>query len=381
MKTAGIIAEYNPFHKGHLYHIEETKKRLGVTHTLAVMSGNFVMRGEPSIYNKLIRAEAAVRGGIDLVIELPLCFALSSAEHFAYGGVNAMELLGGVDFLSFGSETGDIEKLKAEAEAVESESVQNKISEGMKAGMPVFAAISEALGEDNSHSSPNDILAVNYLKALRKLKSGIVPFTLKRAGAGYLSENTEEEFASAMGIRKKIRDGDDFSPYVPEEVAGFLKDEEPVLEEYFNQAVTYAMRKVSREELMGIRDVSEGLENAFKESASEFYGAEAIAHGVKSKRYAYSRIKRIIYNAFLGIEKDEIEKPLTYLRVLAFNDKGRELIKRFNETSAVPLITNPTRKDFGIHKGLALEVRASEIYSLGERKKASRGDLRSIYIH
>ena len=138
---------------------------------------------------------------------------------------------------------------------------------------------------------------------------------------------------------------------------------------------------MKKEELLNIRDVSEGLENAFSEAAFDCFGAEEIAHRVKSKRYAYSRLKRIIYNGLLGISKDEIIKEITYLRVLAFNDRGRELLRKFSETAAITLLTNPCEKDFLNHPGLALEVRASHIYALGKNEKTSGGDLRSIYIH
>lgn len=362
MKVAGIVAEYNPFHNGHKYHIEQTKKELSATHTVAVMSGDFVMRGEPALKDKLARAEAAVKSGVDLVIELPVCYALASAEYFSYGAVYILNALGCVDFLSFGSEEGSLDSLKEIADILSSEGIGENIKEEMKKGIPVFSAISNLLPEYKEIlSEPNNILAINYLKALKKIESDIIPHTVKREGDGYNSESVTSSFASAKAIRNMLSLGTDITEHLPEESAPLFTS--CVFEHDFDKLVTYALRMADEAFLKKIPDVSEGLECLIKKSAFSGNTIKDIADGIKSKRYAYTRIKRIIYNSLIGITEESRKRNPEYIRVLAFNEKGREILSAARKKAILPVITNVTKKDFLLYPGIAEDYRASAVYS------------------
>ena len=362
MKIAGIVAEYNPFHNGHKYHIEQTKRICGASHTVAVMSGDFVMRGEPALKDKLSRAEAAVKSGVDLIIELPVCYSLASAEFFAYGAVYILNALGCIDYLSFGSEEGSTEEIERISEALSCEDISEKIKEKMKSGIPVFSAISKILPEyENILSKPNNILGINYLKALKKLNSNITPVTVKREGDGYNTETPKGEFASAKAIRNLLSEAKDVSEYLPEESAKKLTG--CVFEKNFDKIVTYALRMADEEYLKTIPDVTEGLESLIKKAAFSKNTVEDIAEEIKSKRYAYTRIKRIIYNAVLGITEEKREKNPEYIRVLALNERGREILAKARKTATLPIITNISKKDFLNFTGLYDDYRAAAVYS------------------
>lgn len=363
MKVSGIIAEYNPFHKGHEYHIKETKKLTGATHTVAVMSGDFVMRGEPAMANKKTRAAAAIAGGVDLVLELPLSHALSSAEFFAYGGVYILDAIGCVDMLSFGSEEGELSELAKIAELMEYPEIKEKIKEEMKSGISVFKAISNILpGFENITDKPNNILGINYLKALNKIKSRIEPVTIERKGS-YNSDIPEGGFASAKAIRNMLSRNEAVSEWIPLNPLEYLKDEF-VSEKNFDKIMTYALRMADKENLKKYADVSEGLENLIKKAAMENDTVSDIAMAIKSKRYAYTRIKRIMYNILLDIPKNAREENPAFVKVLAFNEKGREILSKMRKTSALPVITNPTKKDFYEFEELRREQLAGSIYEL-----------------
>ncbi len=362
MKVAGIIAEYNPFHNGHKFHIEETKKQLSATHTVAVMSGNFVMRGEPALKDKKTRAEAAVSGGCDLVIELPVCYSLSSAEYFSYGGVYLLNALGVVDYLSFGSESGELKELYNVAEKLRNPGTVELLKAEMKSGIPVFKALSNLFPEySDITDKPNNILGINYIKAIMKLESNIKPFTLKRKGADYNSDEVFGEIASATAIRNRVYENKDISLFLPRESAEIIGNDF-IKEENFDSLVTYALRMANKEKLKKYADVGEGLENLISKAAFENYGIKNIADGIKSKRYAYTRIKRIIYNILLDIPKEAREKNPEYIKVLAFNEKGREILRKAKDNASLPIITNLTKKDFCNFEGVRREYLAEAVY-------------------
>ncbi len=380
MKIAGIIAEYNPFHNGHLYHIEQTKKNLKADYTVVVMSGNFVMRGEPALFNKFLRAKSAVTGGADLVIELPVPYALSSAEYFAEGGVRILESLKGIDYLSFGSETGNIEALTAIADKLLCEKTKKAIRENSKAGIPVFSAMAKEFGEEENEilKTPNNILAVNYIKALKKINSSITPYSVKRKMADYNDISANGNFISATGMREYLKAGKDISPYIPEASYSLIKDYEPVFEEEFDKILAYALRIKTSEDFLKYADVSEGLENLLIKSVREVFTVKETAEYLKSKRYAYTRIKRILFNILLDIPKGEREKKPEYARVLGFNEKGKELMSYLNKKSEIPLITNPVREHYEKYHGLSYDLKAADIYSIICGKKG--GNLNKILL-
>ena len=372
MKVAGIVSEYNPFHNGHLYQIEETKKNTGCDCTVAVMSGNFVMRGETALYNKFIRAKSAVLGGVDLVLELSVPYALSSSEYFAYGGVSVLDSLNVIDFISFGSEEGDISSLEKIADCLLKSDAVEKIKKNQKKGISVFSAISEEFSDYDKKilEKPNNILAINYIKALKRLNSGIIPYTVKRKNVGYNDSNAKESFASATGIREMLKNKEDIKGFIPESSYDLIKKEKPVFEEAINDIITYSLRIKKPEDLLKYADVNEGLENLIIKTALNEYGIKDIAMGIKSKRYTYTRIKRILYNILLDIDKCEREIKPQFARVLAFNEKGKELLSRIKKKSDIPVFTNITKDMYEKYEILNTDLKASHIYHLltGEKK-------------
>ena len=371
MKIAGIIAEYNPFHNGHLYQLEQTKKELNADYIVAVMSGNFVMRGEPALFNKFLRAKGAVLNGVDLVIELPVPYALSSAEYFAEGGVRILNSLKGIDYLSFGSESGDIDALLSLSKKLEDEKIKEMVKESSKEGIPVFSAMAKALSDEENEilKMPNNILGINYIKALNKLESKITPFAVKRKNTDYNDIAPKDNFISATGMRELLKEGGDISPYMPDNNYELIKNEPPVFEEEFDKALAYILRLKKPEDLLKYADVSEGLENLIVKAVKEVFTVKEIAELVKSKRYAYTRIKRILYNILLDISGEERKKAPEYARVLAFGKNGGDVISYLNKKSDIPLITNPTKAHYEKYQGLSLDLKAFDIYSIICRNK------------
>ncbi len=371
MKVAGIISEYNPFHNGHLYHIEETKKNTGCDCTVAVMSGNFVMRGETALYNKFIRAKSAVLGGVDLVLELSVPYALSSSEYFSFAGVSVLDSLNVLDCISFGSEEGDISSLARIADCLLEPTTIEKIKENQKQGVPVFSAISKEFSDKDKNvlEKPNNILAINYIKALKRLNSKIAPYTVKRKNVGYNESKIKENFASATGIREMLKNGEDIKELIPELSYNLIKEEKPVFEESIDDIITYLLRIKNPEDLLKYADVNEGIENLIIKTALREFGIKDIAMGVKSKRYTYTRIKRILYNILLDIDKSEREIKPQFARVLAFNEKGKDLLSQIKKKSDIPVFTNPTKDMYKKYEILNTDLKASYIYHILSKEK------------
>lgn len=371
MKVAGIVSEYNPFHNGHLYQIEETKKNTGCDCTVAVMSGNFVMRGETALYNKFIRAKSAVLGGVDLVLELSVPYALSSSEYFSFAGVSVLDSLNVLDCISFGSEEGDISSLLRIADCLLEPTTIEKIKENQKQGIPVFSAISEEFSDKDKNvlEKPNNILAINYIKALKRLDSKIVPYTVKRKNVGYNESKIKENFASATGIREMLKNDEDIKELVPEFSYNLIKEEKPVFEESIDDIITYLLRIKKPEDLLKYADVNEGIENLIIKTALREFGIKDIAMGVKSKRYTYTRIKRILYNILLDIDKSEREIKPQFARVLAFNEKGQEILSKIKKKSDIPVFTNPTKDMYKKYEILNTDLKASYIYHILSKEK------------
>ena len=361
MKISAVICEYNPFHKGHKFHMEKTKELTGCDYVIALMSGNFVQRGEVAVFDKYERAKAAISSGADLVLQLPTPYALSSAEFFAGGAVKILNRLNVITNLSFGSECGDINLIRDTAEKLLSEDIQCRIKENMKSGMPIFKAIENA-SESGILSSPNNILAVEYLKAIIKEKSPIIPVTLKREG-DYHSENTDEIFSSATAIRSIIHEKD-YSGLVPKEAYEIFKNHTPRSEKVLENALIYSLRVKKPDDLLKYPDVSEGLENAIINAANKFDTLEDIIMAVKSKRYSYTRIRRIIYNIFLDIDKSLRNSEPEYVKVLDFNEKGREILREIKEKSQIPAIVNVNKNMYEKYPLLSEEKRYDNILQI-----------------
>ena len=334
MKTAGIICEYNPFHTGHKYHIEHIKKEFDAV--VCIMSGSFVQRGGVAIYDKWSRARSALENGADLVIELPVKYALSSAEGFAEGGIRILDATGVIDALCFGSESGDIAELTSCARTLLTEpaEVSQKIKALMNEGLPYAKARAlayEGVLDTELLSQPNNILAIEYIKALLKSNSSIKPITLKRKGAGYHDEEVIDGFASATLLREKIRSGVDVSTFTPYDLLASVTYDVNRLTSTFK----YKLRTDGENAFCGIPDMEPGLANRFLNEIDRDSIAE-IVDAVKTKRYAHTRLRRIVAKVLLGLTEDT--KNPDYVRVLGMNNKGKELLSKMRETSSFPIV-------------------------------------------
>ena len=390
----GIIAEYNPFHNGHLHHLIESKKITNSDYTIAVMSGNFTQRGEVSIVDKWSKAQMAIDNGIDLVIELPTLYAISSAENFASGAIKILNSLGIVDFISFGSESNDISLLDDIANVVAYEPPQYKalLSHELAKGesfpkareKAVMMYLNDIRRFANVLSSPNNILGIEYLKSLKNFKSNIQPITIKREGSKY-NDNTiprGSRFASATAIRNLCQTSEDITPvqrFVPESTFDIL--EENIKKgnfvknlSVFDKEIIYTLRKMSTSEIANLPDVSEGLEFSIKNAANQCNSVVELLSIVKSKRYTQTRLQRILLYSILGITKKDMEISMSttpYVRVLGFNNKGQELISEISKRNRKLEIITSVKKfmDKKPNSNLKLlmdkDIWATNVYTLG----------------
>ena len=402
-KVLGIIAEYNPFHNGHLYHLETSKKLTDADYTVAIISGNFTQRGSTSIVDKWSKTKMALKNGIDLVIELPVLYSISSAENFADGAIKILNSLGIVDYLSFGAETSDISILNNIANILcsEHEEYKNLLSIELEKGLSFPKARENALldyiknTDDNVPenriidfekyskvlSSPNNILAIEYLKALKKYKSSIKPVCISRFKSEYNSSSFSKNIASATAIRELIKNKnfDTIKNVIPLESYSILVDcinsgcVAPDLN-CFEKEIIFTLRKMSIEEIFNLPDVSEGLEFSIKKAVNSCNNINNFLDIVKSKRYTITRLQRILLYALLGISKEDmqlskkVEKP--YVRVLGFNDNGKKLVSEIATknpelkliTSVKKFVDSNSNKDLQII--FAKDVLATDVYSL-----------------
>ena len=376
MRTAGIISEYNPFHRGHAWQLGELRAQLGAdTAVVCAMSGSFVQRGDFAVMRTHARAEAAVRGGADLVLELPLPWAIASAEGFAAGGVGVLAATGAVDTLVFGSECGDTETLKAVAAALESESFAAYLRQGLQEGVS-FAAAREAaarklLGEKAAVlAQPNDILGVEYCKAIARQAAALMPLALPRRGVGH-DGGAAEGFASASRIRELLINGGSADEFLTPESAAICAREcaagrAPVTMANAERAILARLRAM-REEDFAPFDGGEGLYHRFYDAVQRETTIDGILAAAKSKRYAYARLRRLLLAVYLGITPEDIPQRGPYLRVLACNARGREVLRCMKTTAAAPVLTRSAdvrRLDAAAQRLFALTACAEEQYVL-----------------
>lgn len=380
MKISAVICEYNPFHNGHEYMLSEMKKG-GAEYIVACMSGNFCQRGEAAVYDKYTRTKAALKGGADLVIELPVSFACAGAERFAYGGVSLIDSLGCVDELVFGSECGDTELLTLIAEALADEKLNDELKNALSHGVTFASARQSALekiiGEKASLlSQPNNILAVEYIKALRKINSDIQPRTILRKYADHDGDKEFNGFAGAKYIREKIISGEDYKSLVPEyafdiynnaefppPLCGRMKKLEPV--------ILYKLRTMDVSEIACLPDISEGLENRIISAVRDSAGIDELIDKIKTKRYTRARIQRILMYALLGVKKNELSSKPCYIHILGFNEKGREILKIAKKSASLPVImkySDIKKADEQAQSDYIFESRADDIYALTGEK-------------
>ena len=339
MPITGIICEYNPLHTGHkkqLDHIRAADPQGGI---VCLMSGNFVQRGKPAIVDKMVRAKAAVLSGADLVLELPVTTALSSAEGFAAGGVGILS--GFCDRLCFGSETGSKEALLATAKALLSPEFSRFLKEQLEEGLSFPAARQKALGamgvSGEVLSQPNDILATEYCKAILSQNSAMDPMVIRRQGS-YHDTLADPDNPSATAVRQLMLSSGAWLDYVPEEVRDGFRDAQLHTMAAGERAVLAKLRTMTDGDFEALPYGSEGLWRKLMHACREFATLEEILSEVKSKRYTRTRLDRMVLCAFLGITREILDTPAPYVRVLALNDRGREILKKARETGRFPNI-------------------------------------------
>jgi len=372
MKATGIVVEYNPFHNGHKLHLMEAKKKGDLV--IAVMSGNFLQRGEPGIYDKWTRANMALKNGVDLVVELPVFYSTQSAEIFSHGAIDILDKLK-VENLVFGSESSDIKKLKKIAylqideKKLIDEKVKEKIKEGRSYPNAINSVIEELLGEKDI-LKPNDILGVEYIKAIRKLDSSIKPNLIERRSVGYHEKKIIDEITSATSIREMVKKNnlEGIKKVMPRESFEILGT--PTYLEKFYLLLRYEILN-NFEELKDISDIEVGLDNRIFEMAVRYPDFYEFYKNLMTKRYTNGRIQRILIHILLKIDKKIIDKTkdgITYVKVLGFSKLGMRYLKEKKEEfkikplsglKNISLILDENEREL-----LNFEIRCDRIYNM-----------------
>ena len=390
-KVLGIIAEYNPFHNGHLHHLEQAKKLTKSNYTVAIISGNFTQRGGCSLFDKWSKTKIALQCGIDLVIELPVLYATSSAENFADGSIKILDSLKVVDYLAFGAETADINTLSSIADILnrEPKEYKNLLSLELQKGVSFPKARETALLavlKDNKKyskvlSSPNNILGIEYIKALKKYKSKMEPIAIERYEAGYNDLTYTENIASATAIRNIIKNNglNILSKLMPEATYSTLIENIQnghIISDLsvFEKQIIYNLRTMTTTQIAELPDVSEGLEFALKNAANSCNTLVELLNIINSKRYTLTRIQRILIYCLLGITKKDMalsKKVQPYVRVLGFNERGKFLLSEISKANPKLEIITSVKKfyDNSLNKNLKFvldkDVFATNVYTIG----------------
>ena len=398
MNVVGIIAEYNPFHFGHKYHLNMAKKISNSQYSIAIISGSFVQRGEPSMVDKWTKAKMAIDNGVDLVIELPFIFATQSAELFAYGAVSLLDKLNIVDFLAFGSEINQINalhpiaKILAEEPPLYKENLKKHLNLGFSYPVACTRALQKFFDKykhekvndyiiEKALSSPNTILSVEYLKSLIKLNSKIKPISIERIGSQYNEVKLNHKIASATAIREKIlknnnlNDIKDHMPY--ETYINLLK----YLDKYkgfnslynYNHIIHYLLRIENNKKISNIINVETGLDNRIIDKSNQYNNMDSFIQSISSKRYTKSRIKRILVHLMMWLDKNTFNQlhahHPSYVRILASNQKGFEIINMIKKRSKIPIIVKYSDydkyKDPYLDKIIGFDKKATDLYFLG----------------
>ena len=356
MKIVGLIAEYNPFHNGHQYHIEKAREITSADAVIVVMSGNFVQRGTPAIMPKHLRTEAALKGGASVVIELPVCYATGSAEYFAYGAVSIFEKLGCIDSICFGSECGNIEVLQDLAKIIHDEPKQYKesLSLYLRQGDSFPLARQKAMIDflksnvaDSILGEPNNILGIEYLKALYRLDSKIKPYTIQRVGSHYHDDYLQKSYSSASAIRKAMSqtmelDEFDIENQMPTSCASLIKEaygqRYPIYANDFSLLLKYKLLTENKKSLMEYADVSEELANRILNRLNDYVSFEQFCELLKTKEMTYARISRALIHILLDIKNEDLSE-IAYARVLGFRDDDSEVLSQIKRHATISLVT------------------------------------------
>lgn len=398
MKTVGIISEYNPFHNGHKYHIQAAKEACSADYAVCIMSGSFVQRGEPAIFDKWSRAQMAVINGADLVIELPAVYACQPAEIFALGAVKILNSTGVIDYICFGSELGDTEALHQLAKLLHNEpgAFKQLLKAELELGSSYPKAVSKALSSymveeeqtvtDDILKNPNNVLGIEYIKALMSLKSSIEPVAIKRIISGHNDTGISSDIASATAVRGEIRArgiSDKVRLSVPENCIDIIEvniksGRHPIYLNDFSDILLYRLRLIDEAELRKYLNVREGIENRLKKCAHTSSDCEELIEAVKTKRYTRTYIQRLLCHLLLDMKKSDIAlfKDLdcpVYTRVLAFNENGKRLIKEIKINSPYPIVSKVADfrcTDERLAQMFEYDTLSTDIYNLAYRTPA-----------
>lgn len=407
MRTVGVIVEYNPLHNGHVYHIERAKQASGADAVVAVMSGNFLQRGEPAAADKWARAEMALLAGVDLVIELPVAYSCQPAEWFAFGAVGLLDATGVVDDLCFGSESGELDWMLRAARLLyeEPESFRALVRRQVQTGISYPAAYSRAVQEFVHHTDapepplplpldqPNNTLGLHYLIALERLGSSIRPLTIARQQAGYHQEHIDDAaIASATAIRRLIFSHgrmEDIAPYVPASTLHILMREQqmgrsPIRWSSFTTPLMHQLLIKTEEDLAAIHEVTEGLEYRLKQALPRLAGTlsvDSLLDQLKTKRYTRTKLQRMLLRILLNHSKallgpEQLSRGAGYIRVLGFTNKGRQLLRRMRTVARKPVITRTAKQT---DEYLHLDIRAASVYALAYTNPTQEDLLRDYY--
>jgi predicted nucleotidyltransferase len=391
--VCGIIAEYNPFHNGHGYHLAQSLRETGGEHIIAVMSGNFVQRGEPAIIDKYSRVKMALCRGADIVLELPVTWATASAEGFASGACRLLAAANIVDSICFGSEIGEIGPLYHIARHLchETDEFKSLLKEQLARGVSFAAARATALAVTLNEAAaetinqPNNILGIEYLKAIIKNNLALVPHTIKRRGAEHNSDKIPEATttvtttASAGAIRKHIVQGGDLArllPLMSRDCYDILAEEHGKgainTLDNFSPYFHHALHVTSKERLSRLSGLSTGLQNRLVAAAGQRYLISDVLAATKSKNHAHTALQRAVLRILLGIEAEAVTRDISYIRVLGFRQKKEALLRRLYAAAAVPVITNLKHtKNLPINARamLDLEITAARAFWLGLKSR------------
>ena len=380
MRIAGIIAEYDPFHKGHAAHIAATRAENGgqATHVVAVMSGNFTQRGEPALISKFHRAQMALANGADLVVELPIPWAMAPAEYFAAGGVAVLKALGCVDRLSFGSECGNVATLQQLATlSVRSdyqETLRNILSTGVPYAAAGQAAATHLLGETAAAplSSPNNTLGIEYIRAATAQQANFDFFTLQRQGALHNENAPNHGFASASLLRRYIRDGEiqNATNYMPSQAVSMLHKAQAdgkiaVHTDRLESALLGQLRRMDERDFLQLPWISEGIENRLYRATRSAANYDELLTAAKTRRYPMARLRRVLWSALIGMTAADCIGLPPYIRVLGMNQQGREILNAASPT--LPILTRTSQLkelDSRCQRIFDLECAATDLHAL-----------------
>lgn len=401
MKIVGLITEYNPFHNGHKYHMDQARKLAGADAVIVIMSGDFVQRGAPALVPKHLRAAMALQAGADVVIELPVWCACGSAEYFAAGGVSVLDRLGCVDALCFGSECGDLALLKETAAVLDEEpyafrqTLQSELKKGRSFPAARQTALSACLGHRDLLpvlQEPNNILAAEYIKALRRRHSSMELYTVRRQGDSYHQSTLSSSFGSASAIRKVIEEkGPDpalLGPHMPPESLRILQDfyqiRYPVLADDFSLLLKYSLMKETRTSLAEYADVTPDLAGRIENLLSDYLSFSQFCRILKTKDMTYTRISRALLHILLSITKKDLElfqqeDGCGYARILGFRKDSSQVLGHMKKHSSIPMLTRTARaRELS---GTAAKMLQSDLFAAGIYESAVTEKFQHPFLH